>query len=77
MAKYQKAIDILACADDVRSGKIKLQCGQWIKLGPDNPRLSRFHHANTYSICAFHHPRTTDDFVTFSRALNGLKGQHV
>lgn len=75
MAKYQKAIDIWACANDVYSGKIKLQCGQWVKLGPDNPRLSRFHHANPYNICAFHYPRATKDFVTFSRTLKGLKGK--
>lgn len=77
MAKYQKAIDIWQHADDVMNGKLKLQTGQWIKLGPDNNRLSRFHHANKYNICAFHYPRTTKDFVEFSRNLNGLnKGKN-
>lgn len=69
MAKYQKAIDIWKHADDIMSGKIKLQTGQWLKLGPDNPKLSRFHHANKYNIVAFHHPRATDVFVKFSRDI--------
>lgn len=72
MAKYQKAIDIWACADDVMSGKIKLQTGQWLRIG-DSPNLSRFHHANKSNICAFHSHMATKDFVNFCRNLNNLK----
>jgi hypothetical protein len=71
MAKYQKAIDVYApgVADAIRQGKINLQKGQWIKIG-DNPKLSRFHHANEYNICAFHYPRHNTEFVLYARIMN-------
>lgn len=33
MAKYQPTIEIWAITDQIRSGKIKLQRGQWITCG--------------------------------------------
>ena len=74
MAKYQAAIDVWAdgVSEALRNGNLKLQRGQWLRLGKDNPKLSRFHHANKYSICAFHYPRATKEFVQFTRDLNEL-----
>jgi hypothetical protein len=51
--KYIKAIDVWAYGQAIRDGQIKLQSGQWIRLG-ENGQLSRFHNANQYHITAFH-----------------------
>mgnify|MGYP006286667549 CR=1 FL=1 len=51
--KYIKAIDLWTYGDAVRNGQIKLQSGQWIRLGP-NGQLSRFRKANKHHIQAFH-----------------------
>ncbi len=68
MAKYIKAIDIWAYGDAVRTGQIKLQKGQWIRLGEDNDRLSRFHSANPGHIRAFHYPRHVSGFQEFVKS---------
>ena len=51
--KYIKAIDLWTYGDAVRSGQLKLQSGQWIRLGPDG-QLSRFRRATKNYIEAFH-----------------------
>jgi hypothetical protein len=68
MAKYIKAIDIWAYGEAVMSGQIKLQPGQWVRLGPDNDKLSRFHHANKSHICAFHYPRHVKGFNEYAKS---------
>lgn len=68
MAKYIKAIDIWEYADAVMSGQIKLQPGQWIKLGADNNKLSRFHYAKPGYIRAFHYPRHVSGFMEYVKA---------
>lgn len=65
MAKYIKAIDIWAYGDAVRTGQIKLQKGQWVRLGPDNENLSRFHSANPGHIRAFHYPKHVSGFQEY------------
>ena len=65
MAKYIKALDIWAYGDAVRTGQIKLQKGQWIRLGDDNKNLSRFHSANPGHIRAFHYPRHVTGFSEY------------
>ena len=39
--KYIKAIDLWTYGDAVRNGQIRLQSGQWVRLGPDG-QLSRY-----------------------------------
>lgn len=70
MPKFTKAIDIWEHGDAVRRGEIKLQCGQWVRLGPDGT-LSRFHHANEYHITAFHYPKATEKFRAYVNACKG------
>lgn len=69
MAKYVKAIDVWAYGEAIMSGQIKLQPGQWIKLGDDNEKLSRFHHANKGHITAFHYPRHVKGFMQYVEAM--------
>lgn len=68
--KYMKAIDIWAYGEAVRSGQIKLQCGQWVRLGPDGT-LSRYHHSNEYHITAFHYPQASKKFKQYVNAVKG------
>lgn len=68
--KYQKAMDIYAISDDVRSGKVKLQRGQWVRLGPDGI-LSRFYKATEYHITAFHYPNAAKKFMQYSNIVKG------
>lgn len=51
--KYIKAIDLWTYGDAVRSGQLRLQSGQWVRLGPDG-QLSRFRRATKNYIEAFH-----------------------
>ena len=67
MAKYIKAIDIWQYGQAVMDGQIKLQPGQWVKLGPNNKKLSRFHHANKSHICAFHYPKHVTQFNEYAK----------
>jgi hypothetical protein len=60
--KYIKPIDIWQYADAVMSGQIKLQKGQWIRLGPEGT-LSRFGHASRYHIRAYHYPNANRQFM--------------
>lgn len=63
--RYMKALDIHAYGRAVSEGQIKLQRGQWIRLGNDNPILSRFHSVRPGSgvIWAFHGPTATRRFL--------------
>lgn len=70
--KYVKAIDIWAYADAIRSGQIKLQKGQWVRLGP-NGTLSRYHHSNGSNITAFHYPNATKKFRAYEAACQEIK----
>jgi hypothetical protein len=67
MAKYIKAIDVWDYSDAIMSGQIKLQTGQWVKLGKDNKKLSRFHHANRFHITAFHYPNHIKQFNEYAK----------
>ena len=51
--KFIKALDVWTYGEAIRTGQIKLQPGQWVRLGQDG-QLSRFHHTNGKSITAFH-----------------------
>jgi hypothetical protein len=69
MARYIKAIDVWAYGDAIMSGQLKLQPGQWVKLGPDNDKLSRFYKANPGHITAFHYPRAVKGFTEYAKAM--------
>jgi hypothetical protein len=68
MPRFIKAIDVWQYGEAIRAGQIKLQCGQWIKLGPDG-RLSRYHHNNTSNITAFHYPDATRRFREYVKSM--------
>jgi hypothetical protein len=65
--QYIKAIDVWTYAKAIEQGQIKLQRGQWIRLGPDG-RLSRFESATPHSIRAFHFPTATSQFMAYVKA---------
>ena len=73
MAKYIKALDVWAYSDAIRTGQIKLQKGQWISLGTDNPKLSRFHSANPWHIRAFHYPHHFKRFMEYVKSEKEIK----
>jgi hypothetical protein len=61
--RYLPAIDIWALGDAVRRGQIKLQSGQWVRLGPEG-RLSRFERVtSTGTIRAYHHPDASNRYL--------------
>lgn len=68
--KYIKAIDVWAYGEAIRTGQIKLQSGQWIKLGNDG-QLSRFHSTNGKSITAFH---GHDKGIATNKYMSYVKG---
>jgi hypothetical protein len=51
--KFIKALDVWAYGRAITTGQIKLQPGQWVRLGHDG-QLSRFHHTNGRTITCFH-----------------------
>jgi hypothetical protein len=53
--KFVKAIDVWAYGQAIREGQIRLQSGQWVRLG-EGGQLSRFHKTNGSTITAFHGP---------------------
>ena len=70
--KYVKAIDVYAYGQAIRDGQIKLQSGQWIRLGEDG-QLSRFDRASKRHIQAFHGPTpgvATEKYLEFRREFN-------
>ena len=62
--KYIKPIDIWAFGDKVRSGEIKLQRGQWVRLGAEG-KLSRYYGTNGSSLTAFHYPNASSKFQLY------------
>lgn len=61
--RYMKPIDLYTYGRAVVDGQIKLQSGQWVRLG-DDPRLSRFHSVRpSGAIWAFHGPRAAAQFL--------------
>ena len=69
--KYVKAIDVYAYGQAIRDGQIKLQSGQWIRLGPDG-QLSRFDSANRLHIRAFHGQTpgiATEKYLDYKKAV--------
>lgn len=70
--RYQKAIDVYQNGDAIRRGDIKLQAGQWIRLG-EGGRLSRFHHTNGLSITAFHYPDASRRFREYVAATKNAR----
>lgn len=70
--KYVKAIDVWAYSDAIRSGQIKLQKGQWLRLGP-NGTLSRYHHSNGSNITAFHYPNATKRFLAYDAGIKEVQ----
>jgi|DEB0MinimDraft_6_1074348.scaffolds.fasta_scaffold57458_3 hypothetical protein len=66
--RYTKAVDLWD--DTIRhaleQGNLKLQSGQWVRLGRDNPRLSRFHEIKPNGhIIAFHYPRHVTQYESY------------
>ena len=70
--QYLKAIDVWAYAKAIEQGQIKLQRGQWIRLGQDG-RLSRFESATSRSIRAFHYPTATSQFMAYIKSTKTAK----
>lgn len=70
--KYMKAIDVWTYSDAIRSGQIRLQKGQWLRLGP-NGTLSRYHHSNGSNITAFHYPNATQKFRQYEKSYKEIK----
>ena len=66
--KYIKAINIWDYSDAVRKGQIKLQKGQWVRLG-EGGRLSRYHSTNGNTIRAFHYPNATKKFRAYEASM--------
>jgi hypothetical protein len=67
MARYIKAIDAWQYGEAIRNGQIKLQPGQWIRLG-ENGTLSRYYKTNGSVITAFHYPNATKRFRQYVAA---------
>jgi len=74
MPRYIAPVDLWDATTlaQIESGCLRLQRGQWIKLGPDNPNLSRLHaiqmRGNRISyIRAFHYPRACAAFLSYCR----------
>jgi hypothetical protein len=68
--KFMKAFNIWQYGDMVRTGQIKLQKGQWVRLGPDGT-LSRYHSSTKNHITAFHYPNATKKFLTYNDRVKG------
>lgn len=64
--KYTKAVNLWdpAVMQALQQGNLKLQCGQWVRLG-DNPNLSRFAYIRPNGhIRAYHYPKAVSQFLS-------------
>ena len=72
--KYIKAIDVWAYGQAIRDGQIRLQSGQWVRLGENGP-LSRFHEVSRPGgiIYAFHGPRASQKYLDYVWAIKAAR----